>query len=100
MGVEDDDLRARHIAEALHRRLAGVAGRGGQDHDLVVHTELFFRRGHQARQHRERHILKSARRPAEKLEDEVLTDGDGRGQVVGLKLAGIAVVDEFCHLRF
>ena len=25
---------------------------------------------------------------------------DGRGQVVGLKLAGIAVVDEFCHLRF
>ena len=100
VGVEDDDLRARHIAEALHRRLAGVAGRGGQDHDLVVHTELFFRRGHQARQHRERHILKSARRPAEKLEDEVLTDGDGRGQVVGLKLAGIAVVDEFCHLRF
>ena len=34
--VKDDDARAGHVVEALERGLAGVAGGGGQDDDLIV----------------------------------------------------------------
>ena len=97
--VKDDDLRPRHIAEALHRGLAGVAGGRGEDQDLIVHAALLLCRRHQVRQHRERHILEGARGAAEQLEHRVLTDRNGGGQVLGLEFAGVGGMDKLLHLR-
>ena len=98
VGIENDNLRARHIAKALHRGLAGVAGCGGQNEDLIAYAALFLRRGHQSRQHGERHIFKSARRPAEQLENKVFSDGNARREVIALKLSPVACAHERGHL--
>ena len=47
--VKDDDARARHVAEALQRRLAGIAAGGGEHGDLfrapALSREAVIRRG-------------------------------------------------------
>ena len=97
--VKDDDLRARDVAETLHRGLAGVAGGRGEDQNFIVHAALLLCRRHQVRQHRERHILEGARGAAEQLEHRVLTDRNGGGQVLGLEFAGVGGMDKLLHLR-
>ncbi len=67
--VKDDDARAGHVVEALERGLAGVAGGGGQDDDLIVDAADRLGRGNQARQQAQRDVLERARRAAEELED-------------------------------
>ena len=97
--VKDDDLRARDVAEALHRGLAGVARGRGEDQNFIVHAALLLCRRHQVRQHRERHILEGARGAAEQLEHRVLTDRNGGCQVLGLEFAGVCGMDKLLHLR-
>ena len=98
VGIKDDDLRAGHVAKALHRRLAGVAGGRGENEDLVGKAALASRSRHQARQHGQRHILKGTRGTAEQLQHGVLPDGSAGGKVVGFKLIGVAGADELRHL--
>ena len=97
VGIEHDDARARHIAEAFQRRLARVAAGGGEDGDFVRHAELFARSDDQPRQHGQRHILECGRRPAEQFEHIAIADGNHRRQLVGFKFAAVGALDQLIH---
>ena len=58
--VEYHYLRARHVREALERRLARVAACGDKYADAELHAALPERSGEQAREHLQRHVLKGA----------------------------------------
>ena len=100
VGIEHDDLRARHVAEALHGGLAGVAAGGGQDQDLVVHAALFPGGGHQPGQHTQRHILEGAGGAAEQLQHRIIAHRNGGGQLRRLEFAVVGGADKGVHLLF
>ena len=58
-----------HVAEALERSLASVAGCRDQNADRLVLAGLFEARREQIRQHLKRHVLERARRPVPELHD-------------------------------
>ena len=66
--IEDDDVRPLDVAEALERRLAGVARRRDHDQRLVLFAHLAARGGQKMRQHCQRHILERACRTVPKFE--------------------------------
>ena len=68
VGVEHEDLRARHVGKALQGRLAGVARGGNEDAHLPLLAALFQARRKQVRQDLQRHVLERARRPVPELE--------------------------------
>ena len=96
--VKDDDARAGHVVEALERGLAGVAGGGGQDDDLIVDAADRLGRGNQARQQAQRDVLERARRAAEELEDIAVAHLRERRELVRLELPLIALFDERLHI--
>ena len=100
VGVEYDDLRARHVLKARHGGLSRVAAGGGQDQDLVLYAALFAGGGHQPGQHAECRILEGAGGAAEQLQHRVVAQGDGGGQVGRLKFIGIGRPDKAVHLLF
>ena len=68
VGIEYDDPRPRHVVEALHSRLAGVAGGGGQDHHVTLHALGLSRRADEMGQHRQRHVLERGGGPVIQLQ--------------------------------
>ena len=68
VGVEHEDLRARHVGKTLQGRLAGVARGGDEDAHLPLLAALFQARRKQVRQDLQRHVLERARRPVPELE--------------------------------
>ena len=96
--VKDDDARARHVAEALQRRLAGIAAGGGEHGDLLPRARLVARGGHQARQKRERHVLEGAGGAAEEFEYIGVADLDERRQFVRLEFSGVTLAHDAAHL--
>ena len=62
VGIEHKNFRAVHVAEALKRGLARIAGRRNEDADSLLLAGLLERSRQQIRQHLQRHILKRARR--------------------------------------
>ena len=67
VGIEHKDFRAVHIAEALKRGLARVAGGRDEDADGLLLARFPERGRQQIRQHLQRHILECARRPVPQL---------------------------------
>ena len=57
--IEDHDLCARNILEALQSSLTGIAGGCNQNDYLLVHMQLLHGSGQEIRQDLERHILES-----------------------------------------
>ena len=96
--VKDDDARARHVAKALQRRLAGVAAGGGKHGNLFPRARLVARGGHQARQKRERHVLEGAGGAAEEFKHVGVADLDKRRQFVRLEFSGVALAHDAGHL--
>ena len=84
--------------EALQRGLAGVAGGGGEDDDIVGHAELAAGLRDKLRQHGQRHVLKGACRPVEKLQHVNIAAGNERRQPVVFKLAEIGPAHERAHI--
>ena len=77
-GIEDGDADARGIGESGESRLAGVAGGGGHDHDLLVSGAVVrARAGHEAGQHLEGDVFEGARGAVPQLEHV-------RGHAVGV----------------
>ena len=67
VGIEHAAARARHIEEALQRRLAGVAAGRHEDEHLAFFAVLFAAHGQQIRQKLKRHVLKRQRRAMPEL---------------------------------
>ena len=66
--IEYDDFRTRYIREAGHRRLSGITGGRGQDHDTIRHLILPCTGHHQVWEDGEGHILKCDGFSVEQLE--------------------------------
>ena len=98
VGVEDADADTGHIVEALQGGLAGIAGGGGEDQDVLVLTLGGLGGGEQLGQHGKGHVLKCGGGAPEQLQDAEIAHGDGGGQVVGLKFAGIGIFDQGIHI--
>ena len=98
VGVEHGDAGAGHVVEALHGRLAGVAGGGGEDQDILFHPLDGFGGGEQLGQHGKRHVLKGGRRPPEQLQHGVAAYGNGGGQVFRFKFPLIGAANQRIHI--
>ena len=68
--------------ETLQRRLAGVAGGGGEDDHIALHALGLGRRADQVGQHRQRHVLERGGRPVVQLQ-HVLVRHRRQGRQVG-----------------
>ena len=91
VGVEDGDAGAGHVGKALEGGLAGVAGGGGHDHDVLA-TAL-ARHAHQARQHLQRHVLEGAGGAMVELEQPVGAQRGERGHGGGVEVGAVGAGD-------
>ena len=66
--IEYDDFRTRYIREAGHRRLSGITGGRGQNHDTIRHLVLPCTGHHQVWEDGKGHILKCDGFSMEQLE--------------------------------
>ena len=72
--VEDGDGGARGVREAGQRGLAGVAGGGGENHDLLVRVAVGWRGvRHETRQNLQGHILECGGWTVEQFEHVIVT---------------------------
>ena len=87
--VEDGDRGAGRVCESGQRGLAGVAGGGGQDHDLLVGVAVRRRRvRHETGEDLQRNVLERGGRAVEQFEDVVVAERlQGRDAPVGPLLA-------------
>ena len=98
VGVEHGDAGAGHVVEALHGRLAGVAGGGRQDDHVALHALGLGRRYDEAGQDAEGHILEGGGGAMVQLQHVFIRHG-GQGRQVGRgELAGVAVADQPVHV--
>ena len=98
VGVKYADAHAGHVPEALQSGLAGVAGGGGEDQDILFHPLDGLRGGEQLGQHGKRHVLKSGCRPPEQLQHGVTAYGNGGGQIFGFKFPLIGAANQRIHI--
>ena len=82
VGIKDQDADAVNIAEALERRLAGVAAGGGEDEDIVPVAELFRRALHQVGKQAQRHVLEGRRGAVEELKKQIVPGSSQRGDAL------------------
>ena len=68
VGIKHEDLRARHIGEALQGCLSSIARGGNENAHLPLLAALFQARREQVRQDLQRHVLECASRPVPELE--------------------------------
>ena len=85
VGVHDADGHALGVAEALERRLAGVARRGHEDHEVVVELALLAQlrgaRREELRQALQRHVLERARGAVPQLQHVGVAVSEVMGQM-------------------
>ncbi len=94
---EHQDAGALHVVKALQGGLAGVAGGGGEDDDLVLHPLLFPGGGNELGQHGQGHVLEGGGGPVEQLQGIVLPHLFKRGQLLGGKFALVGPADQGIH---
>ena len=85
--------------EALQSGLAGIAGGGGENENILFHTLYILGGGEQLRKHGQGHILKGRGGPTEQFQHLEGTDGYGGSQVFCFKFAGIGPVYQGFHIR-
>ena len=90
--VEHKNFCMLHIAEALERGLAGIAGCRDQNADRLVLSGLFEARREQIRKHLKRHVLERARRAVPELHDIPAVSQILHGR-------GLRVVEFLCAIR-
>ena len=98
VGIEYGDAGAGHVVEALHGRLAGVAGGGGEDHHVALHALGLGRRHDEPGQHAQRHVLEGAGGAVVQLQYIFIRHRCQGRQVRGGELAGIAVAHQLLHI--
>ena len=87
VGVEDGDAGAGHVGEALERGLAGVAARGGHDHDAAA--VALAGHAHELRQHLQGHVLEGARGAVPELEHPLVAAAHGGRHGGGVEVLAI-----------
>ena len=87
LGIEHRDARALHARKACERRLAGVAGGGGDDHD--VPAALRACHGHQTGQHLECHVLEGAGGAMVELKEPIVSQGGERRDGGRVEVGGV-----------
>ena len=78
LGIKDGNARARGVGKAGECGLAGVARRGGDDHDALGAAVLGGGAGHEAGEHLQGDVLKGARGAAKELHHIGLRDVGAR----------------------
>ena len=96
--VEYHNSGTRHIGEACHSCLAGIAGGSGQDHDLIFHLILLRGNGHQMGQDGERHILERDGGTMEQLQEISAVRLHKRRDLRRIKLLVVSAVDAVLQL--
>ena len=94
-GIEHDDLRPLHVAEAFQRRLARIAAGCDEDERAAFVAELLLGGDHEIRQQRERHILERIGRTVPQLQHiKPVVHLDEGARIVAvetrIRLAGVA----------
>ncbi len=84
--------------EALQGGLAGIAGGGGEDQDVLILALGGLGGGEQLGQHGKGHVLESRGGAPEQLQHMEITHGNGGGQVLGLELSGVGIVHQSLHI--
>ncbi len=84
--------------EALKRRLARVAGCGGEDDYALRNAELLARLCDKLGQHGESNILKSARRTVEKLQHPRAAHADEGRDAFVFKPAAVGTLHKSAHI--
>ena len=97
MGIEHADPHTGDIVEALQSGLAGVAGGGGEDENVLLHPLLHLGGGEQLGQHGKSHILKSGGGATEQLQQGEIAHLHRGGQILRLKFAGVGPADQLFH---
>ena len=98
VGIKYADAYPGHVPEALQSGLAGVAGGGGEDQDILFQPLDGLRGGEQLGQHGKRHVLKSGCRPPEQLQHGVTAYGNGGGQIFRFKFSLIGAANQRIHI--
>ena len=101
--IENDDLRMRNVAEALERRLAGIAGGRHEDDGVLAVADLRKRLGQEMRQYLQRHVLERAGGAVPELQQihfcAVIGNGRERSGILSAELrGGIGGIDAFGDL--
>ena len=97
--VEHGDAGARGVGEPRQRGLAGIAGGGGHNHDLLVRVAVGGRgAGHEPGQDLQRHVLERGGRAMEQLQDPILAQRLQRGDRPVPPLRAVRGLDAFAQL--
>ena len=101
LGVEDGDAAALDAGESVQGGLAGVAGGGGDDHDLLA-LALGSLAGdaHELGQHLERDVFEGARRTVIELEQPVVAERGYRAARGGVPLLAVGRAHALRDLGF
>ena len=97
--IEHGDAGARGVRETSQRGLAGVAGRGSDDHDLLIRVAI-RRSGarHETRQNLQRHILERGSRTVEQFHHIVIAERLDRSDLLVGPLRAVRLVDALLEL--
>ena len=98
MREEHHNPRPVHIVEALQRGFASIARGCRQDHGRLLHPGDAARRGHQLRQHAQRHVLEGCGWPVKEFQYVIVTDGDQRSELVAGKPPFIGAAHQPAHV--
>ena len=97
--IEHGDAGARGVRETSQRGLAGVAGRGSDDHDLLIRVAI-RRSGarHETRQNLQRHIFERGSRTVEQFHHIVIAERLDRSDLLVGPLRAVRLVDALLEL--
>ena len=98
IGVEHANAHPGHIPEAHQGGLAGIAGGGGENHDVLRYPLFPLGSGEQLGQHGKRHILKCRGGAPEQLQHGAVSHGNAGGQILGFKFTGVGVGNQLGHI--
>ena len=98
VGIEHADTDAGHIPEAFQSGLAGVAGGGGENQDVLFLTLDGLGGGEQLGQHGKRHVLKGGGGPPEQLQHGETAHWHGGSQVFRLEFSGVGPAHQLRHI--
>ena len=98
VGVEHADADAGNVPEAHQGGLAGVAGGGGEDQDILLHALGRLCRGEQLGEHGKGHILEGGGGATEQLQHAEIADLHGGGQILGLEFPGVGSGNQSTHI--
>ena len=98
VGVEDADGNALHILEAFQSGFTRIAGGGGEDHQILMHTFGLSGCGQKLGQHGKSHVLKGGGGAMEQLQHGEGAHGNGGRQILCRELAGVGLNHQLFHV--